>query len=179
MEGKFEKKISYSKDIVGQVMGKNKRNINKLKARYSGVKIINKSNGKENSNNDGPYFILYGSSVEELNKCVNDLEKQIINARDTVYNMNIQKRVDRELQRAKRKAEVERNIRDKIIKELAEQDKVKDTKSAKNIDLSKDDIVKCIRSTNPFSALMDAEDEEDESDYQSENDDIEQDTINA
>lgn len=153
--GLLEKRVEYAKDIAGQLIGKERQNINKIKNIHKTVRVVNKRDGKY------PYFMLYGSSLDEINKCGKDLEKQINNISDTLDKLHIQKRVERELQRAKRKAEVERNIRDKIIRELEEQDSVKNTKE---VELSKNDIVERIKTTNPFSALMMGDDSDNDDD---------------
>lgn len=141
----FEKTVSYTTDIVGPLIGKEKRNIKRIQENHPNVRITHGRDGKY------PCFMVSSVSLDAVNNCVKDLQKQIIRANIVLEQSQEKKRIEKERTKAKAKAEAERRMREKITKELEERKK----NNVKQNIISETEVI----SNNVFGALL-LEDEE-------------------
>lgn len=149
----FEKTVTFTSDITGILIGKGRRNIIDLKTRHPMVKI---TSGQEDRY---PCFHLSSVSLDAVNKCKAELEREIVAATAKVERRQEKRRIERERQKAKSKAIAERQMRENITRELEE----KKNRKAHTRDISTEKIESKVRTTNPFGALLD-DDSTDEAD---------------
>lgn len=142
----FEKTVSFTSDIMGPLIGKGRRNINRIKQDNPMVNIRIGKDGRY------PCFFISSSSLSAVNKCEKDVDGAISRANASAQRRQEEKRIERQRQQARSKVEAEKRIRENIIRELKEADTSEnETKTT----MSHNEVSTRVKSSNPFGALLD------------------------
>lgn len=148
----INKKVSFTPNIAGTLIGKGRHKLNKLQEKHPKVRI---TTGAEDRH---PCFVIASTSLDAVNNCINDINSAIMRANAKMEQRNERKRVEREREKARSKLDAEKRIRENIVKEMAE----KEAKKEKgNGVVSQDNMRATVKSSNPFGVLLDDNSDDD------------------